>query len=96
MENELVIKIKKTRIDNLYEEIRRAINKTSSEELKSWGKESGILFLKLSGRRAKGLLKAIEGFIKFTASETSNTIKAIQQNKLKTHIINRGIQQEEI
>lgn len=90
MENTLVIKIKKSRIDNLYDEIRQAINKTSTEELKLWGKDSGILFLKLAGRRAKGLLNSIGHLLKFSATEIFNFLKAIQHNRFKTHIIGRG------
>lgn len=90
-ENNLVIQIKKSRLDKLYEEIQYAVNQTTNEELKSWGLKSALILIRITGRRAKGLLYSIIELLKFTTKEINNLINAFFNDNFINHVKSRGM-----
>lgn len=90
MSKKLIIEVSQSRMNNLYDELKYAVNKTSREELKGWAKDSGYLFGQLIVRRGKGLLQAVGRGAKFLGKEMLSFGESIKDGRLVEHSKNRG------
>jgi len=75
----------KSRYKQLEWELRYALDNTSKEEFKNWGKCTAMVFPKVTLRRAKNLGEFAGGVVKGTVSETKQFINASLEWRLFSH-----------
>ncbi len=71
------------------EELLHALRLIPREQLTQWGADSGVLFGKVSWRRAKNLGKLISRLSRGTVDEATGAYKAHKQGNLKEHASSR-------
>src|SRR5689334_15404198 len=74
------------RLDRLKAELRIALGKTSKEDLKAWGLESGKLFGRAIGRRFASIGRAAGAVAVAAAKETAEVARACKDRKLRLHV----------
>lgn len=73
----------------LYDELKRAIAATRSEDLKEWGKASAKRLPAIAARRVKNLGRLAATITKATGRELSDTYSAWREGRLGTHLEGR-------
>ena len=83
MANSLILS--NSRYSRLESELRYALDNTSKEEFKNWGKCTAMVFPKVTLRRAKNLGEFAGGVVKGTVSEAKQFINASLEWRLLSH-----------
>jgi|TARA_Y100000310_G_C20680319_1_gene815528 hypothetical protein len=83
------ISINEGHLETLYDELSYAISHTSKGEMKEWGKGSAKLFIHLTIRRGRGLLKGMGTLLKFSTYETISFVDAVIKKNTMDHLSNR-------
>ena len=85
------ISINEGHLETLYDELSYAISHTSKGEMKEWGKGSAKLFIHLTIRRGRGLLKGMGTLLKFSTYETISFVDAvIKKNTMDHHSVTKS------
>ncbi len=79
-----------TRQEQLYNELKSALSKTRSEDLKAWGVRSAAQLPVIATRRVKNLGELISSLAVFTGKELLNAIRAMGEGRLGKHLGNRS------
>lgn len=91
MEDQLIIRIPKRRLENLKAEFYEALSKLESEEIKKWGRITVKIFLKNGKRRMLNAAKTIGKAGKIAITETYGYTRATRNHQLSEHFSKRKV-----